>query len=73
MQNFEAILRAGGGELTDLYHAVWYLKAPAYADIIADEMRRSNWPDFPFIIVKADVCRADLLVEIDAAAVITRD
>ncbi|HUU43203.1 MAG TPA: RidA family protein [Planctomycetota bacterium] len=73
MRNFEAILEAGDAELSDLYHAVWYVKAPAYATLVADEMRRCGWPEFPFIIVRADVCRADLLVEIDAAAVVRRD
>jgi len=73
MQNFEAILGAGGAGLDDLYHAVWYVKAPAYAEIVTREMKNRRWPAFPFITVKADVCRGDLLVEIDATAVVRKD
>jgi len=73
MRNFEAILAAGGASVSDLYHAVWYVKAAAYAEIVRDEMTRSNWPAFPFVFVKADVCRGDLLVEIDGAAVLADD
>jgi len=73
MQNFEAILRAGGAAPADLYHAVWYVKAPAYAALVRDEMTRRDWPAFPYITVKADVCRPDLLVEIDGAAALQVD
>jgi enamine deaminase RidA (YjgF/YER057c/UK114 family) len=70
MENFEAIARAGGARLSDLYQAVWYCKRPSYARAVRAEMRRRGWPDFPYVFVRADVCRPELLVEIDGAAVI---
>ena len=68
--NFETILKAGGASPADLYHAVWYCKHPSHAKIIREEMRARGWPESPFPIVCADVCRHDLLVEIDGSAVI---
>jgi len=70
IENFEAILKAGGCTPADLYHAVWYTKESSYGEIIRREMRRQGWPDFPYPIVQADVCRHDLLVEIDGSAVL---
>ena len=70
MDNFEAIVKVGDAELSNLYHAVWYCKDPSYASVIKDEMRKRGWPEFPYVVVVADVCRDDLLVEIDGAAVV---
>ena len=33
--------------------------------------RKMNWPDFPFVVVQADICREDLLVEIEGTAVLS--
>jgi len=68
--NFETILKAGGAALTDLYHVVWYCKDPSHATIVREEMTRRGWPRFPCAIVQADICRDDLLVEVDGSAVI---
>jgi enamine deaminase RidA (YjgF/YER057c/UK114 family) len=72
MDNFKAILSAGGAGLDDLYHAVWYCKRAEYAPVLHEELSAAGWPHFPWAIVEADVCRADLLVEIDGAAVVSR-
>ncbi len=68
--NFEAILKAGGATPADLYHVVWYCKDPSYGKIVREEMRRHGWPEFPYPIVHSDICRHDLLVEIEGSAVI---
>ena len=70
MANFKAVLSAGGAGLEDMSHAVWYCKEAAFASVVREEMQSASWPAFPFMVVKADVCRHDLLVEIDGAAVI---
>jgi len=71
MENFEAILGAGGAGPADLYQATWYCREAAYASVVRDEMKRRGWPAFPYVTVVADVCRDDLLVEIDGAAIVT--
>ncbi|HUU43114.1 MAG TPA: RidA family protein [Planctomycetota bacterium] len=68
--NFEAILSTGGARPRDLSHAVWYCKDVAYAPVVRDEMRAAGWPAFPYVLVRADVCRPELLVEIDGTALI---
>lgn len=73
MANFEAILNVGGATPADLYHAIWYCKHPSYGEIVREEMRRQAWPAFPFVIAQEDVCRHDLLVEIDGSALIPSD
>jgi enamine deaminase RidA (YjgF/YER057c/UK114 family) len=68
--NFETILKAGGATPADLYHTVWYCKDPSHARIVREETRRRGWPEFLCPIVRADICRHDLLVEIDGSAAI---
>ena len=34
-------------------------------------MKERGWPDLPYVIVVADVCRRDLLVEVDGTALVT--
>ena len=70
LENFETILRVGGAKPTDLVRTVIYCKDRSYASIFRERMRRRGWPDFPYIVVQADVCRDNLLVEIDGAAVV---
>ncbi len=72
LENFRTILGVGGATPSDLVRAVIYCKHPSYAGIFRDEMRRMNWPDLPFIVVRADVCRDDLLVEIEGTALVNR-
>ena len=70
MDNFEAILGEGGATPAELYHAVWYCKDPSYGEIVRREMRSRGWPELPCPVVHADVCRHDLLVEVDGSAVL---
>ncbi len=71
MANFETILSVGGATPADLYHGIWFCKDPSYGEIVREEMRRQAWPAFPFVIAQEDICRHDLLVEIDGSALIT--
>jgi len=43
-----------------------YLRHPGDMRIVADELRRALRPPEPIVYLNADVCRADLLVEIEA-------
>ncbi len=71
VENFEAIAKAGGARIADLCEAVWYCKSASYERVLRREMKRAGWPDLPWIFVKGDVCRHDLLVEIDGAAAVS--
>jgi enamine deaminase RidA (YjgF/YER057c/UK114 family) len=71
LENFETVLKVGGATPAQLFQAVWYCKDPEYAPVVRAEMRKRSWPVLPIPVVIADVCRHDLLVEIDGAAVVT--
>jgi len=72
MDNFETILKVAGATPQDLYEAVWYARDTSCGRDIRAEMRRRNWPELPYLFVTADICRDDLLVEIDGAAILRR-
>jgi enamine deaminase RidA (YjgF/YER057c/UK114 family) len=60
--------RIAGGQLfaaEQLKYKV-YLRHPADMRIVVDELRRALQPAEPVVYLNADVCRADLLVEIEA-------
>lgn len=42
-----------------------YLRDRAWSDTVAERLR-AQWPDVRFAIVEADICRSDLMVEIEA-------
>ena len=71
MANFESILKAGGASPAHLYHAIWYCKDPSFAAIVRREMQEQGWPTLPWVVARADVCRHDLLVEVDGSALVT--
>jgi enamine deaminase RidA (YjgF/YER057c/UK114 family) len=71
MDSFESVLKAGGGGISDLVQGTCFCKDASYAGAMEQEMLRRGWPEFPWPMVVADVCRHDLLVEIDGAAVTT--
>jgi len=68
--NVEELLRAQGATFADLVHAVTYLKSAddlaLYQEICAERGVR----EVPHTIVRADVCRPELLSEMEAVAVV---
>lgn len=69
LTNVAALLSARGAELDDICHAVAFFKEPA--DIPAFESIRKalGIPSFPVVNVVADICRDDLLFELEPVAV----
>jgi len=73
LENVAALVDEAGGALSDLCDACLFLKraedVSAYRDV-ADELGLGN---MPAVCMVADVCRAELLFEIDGVAVIPAD
>jgi enamine deaminase RidA (YjgF/YER057c/UK114 family) len=65
-----AILEEQGGGLQDITSATLFCKDRASLEAWERVTRLLRIPEFPKICVQADVCRRDLLVEMEAVAVI---
>jgi enamine deaminase RidA (YjgF/YER057c/UK114 family) len=65
-----ALLEEEGGGLTDIVQGTRFLKEAAAAPICDASARTLGLPALPVIDVVADVCRPELLVEIEAIAVV---
>jgi enamine deaminase RidA (YjgF/YER057c/UK114 family) len=69
-----AVLERGGARLSDVRQATVFLKDAGHAPAFESLVARSGLAGCPLVTTVADVCRDDLLVEIDATAVVpTRD
>jgi len=64
-----AVLEAGGASLADVAAAIRYHKDPACWQTHQELERAGLLPDLPAIDVFADVCRDDLLFEMEATGV----
>jgi enamine deaminase RidA (YjgF/YER057c/UK114 family) len=65
-----ALLEPVGGGLKDITSATLFCKDAAYYAIFRDLTRLLGVPSFPLVPIVADVCRPELLVEIEAVATI---
>src|SRR5262249_12681497 len=63
--------RIAGGQLFAAEQLKYkaYLRHPGDMRIVVDELRRALQPAEPVVYLNADVCRADLLVEIEAVGI----
>lgn len=68
----EALIAGPGATLRDIVSANVFVKDPSFAPIYRELAAQRGLPDFPGVLVVADICRAELLVEVDAVAVVTR-
>ena len=68
--NVEELLRAQGASWNDLTHAVTYLKSPDQLELFEDLCAQRGIDDVPHSIVCAELCRPDLVSEMEAVAVI---
>jgi enamine deaminase RidA (YjgF/YER057c/UK114 family) len=67
-----ALVEGAGGRLTDVAQATAFLKNPCDARAFERVVGRIGLVGLPLVTVVADVCRDDLLFEIDATAVLPR-
>lgn len=70
--NIEALLKEAGAEMSDMQILLVYLRDPIdHAPILAELEQR--FPDMPYEIVTAPVCRPGWLIEIEGFAIVEND
>ena len=72
LTNVSTLLAAQNASFADLVTAVTYLKSPADAPLFRDILRARGLDSFPNALVKAAVCRPDLLCEMEGIAALPR-
>jgi enamine deaminase RidA (YjgF/YER057c/UK114 family) len=70
LEAVESLLEGAGAGLRDVAQATAFLKNPCDARAFERVVERSSLKDAPLVTTVADVCREDLLFEIDAVAVV---
>jgi enamine deaminase RidA (YjgF/YER057c/UK114 family) len=68
----ETLIAQEGAGLKDITAATVFVKRPEYAEIFREMARERGLEEFPAVCLVADVCREELLFEIDAEAVVKR-
>jgi enamine deaminase RidA (YjgF/YER057c/UK114 family) len=66
----DSLLAQEGAGLADICAATVFVKRPEYAEVFWRMAADRGLADFPAVCVVADVCREELLFEIDAEAVV---
>jgi enamine deaminase RidA (YjgF/YER057c/UK114 family) len=66
----DALLGQAGGRLTDICAATVFVKRPEYVSIFHEMATARGLDPFPAVCVVTDICREELLFEIDAEAAI---
>ena len=70
LEKVEALMDQAGAGLKDITAATIFIKRPEYAGIFREMAQARGLEEFPAVCVVADVCRDELLFEIDAEAVV---
>jgi len=65
-----ALLKQEDAELKDICSATVFVKRPEFAEIFYEMAAARGLENFPCVCIVADVCREELLFEIDAEAVV---
>ena len=69
MENIQVLLAEAGATWKDVMQAIVYLRDPADFRVISDFFS-SEYPDWPYLLVHAPVCRPGWLCETECIAVI---
>jgi enamine deaminase RidA (YjgF/YER057c/UK114 family) len=64
---------AAGATLADVAAASAFVKRPEYAKVFEERLRARGLVSFPAIVTVADVCREELLFELDAEVLLRTD
>ncbi len=67
----EAILASRGMDFGDATRSIAYFRHPADAPLFAEFLEVRGLPTFPVVVAQADICRDDLLFEIELDAATT--
>jgi len=68
----ETLLKQAGAGLKDITAATVFVKSPEYAPVFWEMAKDRGLEEFPAVCVVADVCRDELLFEIDGEAVVRK-
>jgi enamine deaminase RidA (YjgF/YER057c/UK114 family) len=68
--NIEGLLTPQGATWADLVQGVTFLKSPDYAELYRELCEERGMVELPHTIVQADICRPELLSEMEAIAVV---
>jgi enamine deaminase RidA (YjgF/YER057c/UK114 family) len=68
----QALLEQEGAGLKDICSATVFVKQPEFAEIFYEMAANRGLENFPCVCIVADVCREELLFEIDAEAVVKK-
>ena len=71
--NIEGLLAPQGASWADVVHGVTFLKSAAHAELYRELCEERGMMEIPHTVVQADVCRPELLSEMEAIAVIPAD
>lgn len=69
LQNVRSLLENAGGTLNQITQATAFVKHKKDVPVFQEELRQFGLSDLPIITTIADVCREDLLFELDATAI----
>jgi enamine deaminase RidA (YjgF/YER057c/UK114 family) len=69
LDNIEALLELSGASLADIAAATVFVKKPEDAVVFQEIAGKRGLDPFPGVTVVADICRSELLFEIDAEVV----
>lgn len=72
LDNIESLLASGGAVFGDICQASAFIKRPADMARLVEILSTRGLGELPIVCTLDDVCRDDLLVELDATAVIAR-
>ena len=72
IDNVESLLASGGAVFDDICQASAFIKVPEDVERLRRIFRRRGLEGLPLVCTIEDICRDDLLVELDATAVIAR-
>jgi enamine deaminase RidA (YjgF/YER057c/UK114 family) len=70
LETIEALVESAGGSLADVVQATAFLANPSDARAFERILARTRLEGAPLVTTVADVCRPDLLFELDATAVL---
>ncbi len=71
IENVEALIAARGASLADVVEATAFLKRPEDEPVYRQVTREMGLADLPAVVCRADVCRDELLFELDALVAFT--
>lgn len=71
LENIQVLLNEAGSEFSDVAHFIVYLRDTSDYQFV-DDYLKAHYPEIPYTVVLAPVCRPGWLIEIECMAVISQ-